>query len=71
MCCSGDVVQRTLTTRSMLTPASFKIATMFSQHCVVLSAMLPEISSPLLFAGICPETKTWGPATMAWLCGVV
>lgn len=69
--CFVAVMQRTLTTRLMLTPASFRMATMFSQHCVVLSAMVPEISSPLLLAGICPETKTWGPATMAWLCGVV
>jgi hypothetical protein len=50
----------------MPTPASVKMPTMFSQHCLVLSAMLPSIRLPLVSAGIWPETKTWGPAMMAW-----
>jgi hypothetical protein len=58
----------TLTTRSMPTPASFSMPTMFSQHCVVLSAMLPSIRAPVLSAGIWPDTKIWGPAIMAWDC---
>jgi hypothetical protein len=61
-------VARTLTTRSMPTPASVKMPTMFSQHCFVLSAMLPSIRLPLVSAGIWPETKIWGPAMMAWDC---
>jgi hypothetical protein len=59
----------TLTTRSILTPASVKMPTMFSQHCFVLSAMLPSIRLPFVSAGIWPETKICGPAMMAWDCG--
>ena len=55
----------TLTTFSTGVLASFRMATMFSQHCVVLSVMLPSIRAPVLSAGIWPETKTWGPAMMA------
>tara|TARA_R110002003_G_scaffold1868_2_gene23596 strand:+ start:348 stop:902 length:555 start_codon:yes stop_codon:yes gene_type:complete len=49
-------VECTLTTLSILTPASVNIPTMFSQHCFVLSAMLPSIKLPLVSAGIWPET---------------
>jgi hypothetical protein len=38
---------------------------MFSQHIFVLSAMLPSIKLPFVSAGIWPETKILGPATMA------
>ena len=31
--------------------------------------MLPSIRAPVLSAGIWPETKTLGPAIMAWDCG--
>jgi hypothetical protein len=50
----------------MSVPASFKMAVMFSQHALVLSAMLPSIRLPLVSAGIWPETKMLGPAMMAW-----
>jgi hypothetical protein len=59
---------RTLTTREMSVPASFRMAVIFSQHALVLSAMLPSIRLPLVSAGIWPETKMLGPAMMACDC---
>jgi len=46
------------------------MATMFSQHCAVLSAMVPVVRAPVESAGIWPETKICGPAIMAWDLGV-
>jgi len=44
--------RRTLTILSIATPASVRIPLMFSQHILVLSAMLPSIKFPLVSAGI-------------------
>jgi hypothetical protein len=60
------LVGHTFTTLSIPTPASVNMPTMFSQHCFVLSAMLPSIKFPFVSAGIWPETKICGPAMMAW-----
>ena len=61
----SEWTKRTLTILSRATPASVRTPLMFSQHILVLSAMLPSIKLPLVSAGIWPETKTLGPATMA------
>jgi hypothetical protein len=51
-CVNGDEKGYTFTTRVMSVPASVKMAMMFSQHALVLSAMLPSTSLPSLSAGI-------------------
>lgn len=49
-------IERTFTTLSIPLPASSRMFFTPSQHAFVLSAMLPETSSPEAVAGIWPET---------------
>src|ERR1700753_3263911 len=63
---TGSLPLHTLTTLSMLLPASSNIAMIFLQHCAVLSPIEPSTNLPSGVPGIWPDTYMVPPATIAW-----